>query len=220
MPASGQGYSPTVKSRTYHFVGAVSSGPIRRIFRFRSKGEENLPREGGFVLSANHSSNIDPWPLGIPLYPGRQLRFMAKSEMYRGPLKWILKGAGAFPVRRGMGDEEAIRKAVELAKSGEVVVIFPEGTRRNKGRIKKHFNKKLRARPRSGAARVALLAGVPLVPAAIGGTESLMKLGPLRVAYGKPIDLSDLDGDDIRRSSKVATERLMEAIYELEKTLD
>jgi 1-acyl-sn-glycerol-3-phosphate acyltransferase len=112
-----------------------------------------------------------------------------------------------------MGDEEAIRKAIELAKAGEVVAIFPEGTRRNKG------TKKRVARPRTGAARVALLAGVPLVPAAIGGTERLMKLGPLRVAYGKPIDLSDLDGDDIRRSSKVATERLMEAIHELEKTL-
>ncbi|HEX7255374.1 MAG TPA: lysophospholipid acyltransferase family protein [Gaiellaceae bacterium] len=198
----------------YHLVGAVSAGPIRRIFRFRSKGEENLPREGGFVLSANHSSNLDPWPLGIPLYPDRQLRFMAKSEMYVPPLKWILEPAGAFPVRRGMGDEKAIRKAVELAKAGEVVAIFPEGTRRHKGVVKKH-----KARPRTGAARVALEAGVPLVPAAIGGTERLMRLGPLRVAYGPPIDLSDLDGDDIRRSSKIATERLMEAIHELEKTL-
>ena len=199
----------------YHFVGAVSAGPIRRLFRFRSTGEENLPHEGGFVLSANHQSNLDPWPLGLPLYPDRQLRFMAKSEMYVPPLKWILEPAGAFPVRRGMGDEEAIRKAVELARAGEVVVIFPEGTRRRKsGRKKKHH-----ARPRSGAARVALQAGVPLVPAAIGGTESLLKLGPLRVVYGKPIDLSDLDGDDLRRNSKIATERLMEAIYELEKTL-
>lgn len=199
----------------YHFIGAVSGGPIRRLFRFRSTGEEHLPREGGFVLSANHQSNIDPWPLGLPLYPHRQLRFMAKAEMLTPPLKWILEPAGAFPVRRGMGDEEAIRRAVELAKAGEVVAIFPEGTRRNKGVVKKHV-----ARPRTGAARVALQAGVPLVPAAIGGTESLLRLGPLRVAYGPPIDLSDLDGEDIRRSSKVATERLMEAIYELEKTLD
>lgn len=204
----------------YHFIGAVSAGPIRHVFRFRSKGEENLPREGGFVLSANHSSNLDPWPLGIPLWPDRQLRFMAKSEMYVPPFKWILEPAGAFPVRRGMGDEEAMRKAVELAKAGEVVAIFPEGTRRNKGRLKKRFNKKLRARPRSGAARIALLAGVPLVPAAIGGTESLLKLGPLRVAYGKPIELDDLKDMDIRKASKIATERLMEAIHGLEKTLD
>ena len=203
----------------YHFIGAVTAGPIRRLFRFRSTGEEHLPREGGFVLSANHMSNLDPWPLGIPLYPDRQLRFMAKAEMYKPPLKWILEPAGAFPVRRGMGDEEAMERAIELAKSGEVVAIFPEGTRRNKGRIKKAIKKSLRARPRSGAARVAIAAGVPLVPAAIGGTESLLKLGPLRVAYGPPIELDDLKEMDIRRASKIATERLMEAIHGLEKTL-
>lgn len=198
----------------YHFIGVVTAGPIRRLFRFKSTGEEHLPREGGFVLSANHMSNLDPWPLGIPLYPDRQLRFMAKAEMYKPPLKWILEPAGAFPVRRGMGDEEAMQRAVELARAGEVVAIFPEGTRRNKGVAKKH-----KAKPRSGAARVALAADVPLVPAAIGGTESLMKLGPLRVAYGPPIELDDLRDLDIRRASKIATERLMEAIHTLEKTL-
>lgn len=198
----------------YHFIGAVSGGPIRRLFRFKSKGEENLPREGGYVLSANHMSNIDPWPLGLPLYPDRQLRFMAKSEMYRAPFKWVLEPAGAFPVRRGMGDEEAMQRAVELAKAGEVVAIFPEGTRRNKGVVKRH-----KARPKSGAARVALQAGVPLVPAAIGGTESLMRLGPLRVAYGSPIELDDLKDLELRQAAKIATERLMEAIHALEKTL-
>jgi 1-acyl-sn-glycerol-3-phosphate acyltransferase len=203
----------------YHFVGAVTAGPIRRLFRFKSKGEEHLPREGGYVLSANHMSNFDPWPLGIPLYPERQLRFMAKAEMYKPPLKWILEPAGAFPVRRGLADEEAMERAVELAKAGEVVAIFPEGTRRNKGRIKKALKKGHRARPRSGAARVALIAGVPLVPAAIGGTESLMKLGPLRVAYGAPIELDDLKDMELRPASKIATERLMEAIHGLEKTL-
>jgi 1-acyl-sn-glycerol-3-phosphate acyltransferase len=203
----------------YHFIGAVTAGPIRRLFRFKSTGEENIPPEGGFVLSANHMSNLDPWPLAIPLYPDRQLRFMAKSEMYKPPLKWVLEPAGAFPVRRGMGDEEAMQKAVELARAGEVVAIFPEGTRRKKGRIKKVLSKNLRAKPRSGAARVALQAGVPLVPAAIGGTESLMKLGPLRVAYGPPIDLDDLKELELRQAAKIATGRLMDAIHELEQTL-
>lgn len=203
-----------MKTRTYHVIGVLTTGPVRRLFRFKSKGEEHLPRQGGFVLSANHMSNLDPWPLAIPLYPERQLRFMAKAEMYRRPLKWILEGAGAFPVRRGMGDEDAMRRAVELAQAGEVVAIFPEGTRRNKGVVKRH-----KAKPRSGAARVALLADVPLVPAAIGGTESLLKLGPLRVAYGPPIELDDLKELDIRRGSKIATERLMEAIHSLERTL-
>jgi 1-acyl-sn-glycerol-3-phosphate acyltransferase len=197
----------------YHFIGAATAGPIRRLFRFKSKGEEHLPREGGFVLAANHMSNLDPWPLAIPLLPDRQLRFMAKAELYRPPLKWVLDGAGAFPIRRGIGDEDAMQRAVELARAGEVVAIFPEGTRRNKGR------KKRKPRPRSGAARVALAAGVPLVPAAIGGTESLMKLGPLRVAYGPPVELDDLKDLDIRRASRIGTERLMDAIYSLEKTL-
>jgi 1-acyl-sn-glycerol-3-phosphate acyltransferase len=199
----------------YHLVGVLTAGPIRRLFRFKSKGEEHLPREGGFVLSASHHSNIDPWPLGLPLYPERQLRFMAKSEMYRyPPLRWVLSNAGAFPVRRGMGDEEAMRKAIELAKAGEVVAIFPEGTRRNKGVVKKH-----KARPRTGAARVALQAGVPLVPAAIGGTESLSRLGPLRVAYGPPVELDDLKDMELRHAAKIATQRLMEAIHSLEQTL-
>jgi 1-acyl-sn-glycerol-3-phosphate acyltransferase len=196
-------------------IGLVTAGPVSRLFRFKSKGEEHLPREGGFVLSANHSSNLDPWPLGIPLYPERQLRFMAKSEMYRYPvLRWLLSEAGAFPVRRGMGDEEAIQKAVDLAKAGEVVAIFPEGTRRHKGVVKKH-----KARPHTGAARVAIQAGVPLVPAAIGGTESLTRLGPLRVVYGPPIELGDLAELDLRRASKAGTERLMAAIHSLEQTL-
>jgi 1-acyl-sn-glycerol-3-phosphate acyltransferase len=198
----------------YHLIGVLTAGPVRRLFRFKSTGEEHLPRAGGFVLSANHMSNLDPWPLGIPLYPDRQLRFMAKAEMYRRPLKWIVEAAGAFPVRRGMGDEEALERAIELARAGEVVAIFPEGTRRNKGRRRKH-----RARPRTGAARVALTAGVPLVPAAIGGTENLMKLGPLRVAYGPPIELDDLMDGELRTASKIATERLMAAIHSLEETL-
>jgi 1-acyl-sn-glycerol-3-phosphate acyltransferase len=204
-----------VKSRTYQAIALLTGGPIKRLFRFKSKGEEHLPREGGFVLSASHHSNLDAWPLGLPLYPKRQLRFMAKSEMYRyPPLRWVLTGAGAFPVRRGIGDEEAVKKAVELAKAGEVVAIFPEGTRRNKGVVKRH-----KARPHTGAARVALQAGVPLVPAAIGGTESLSRLGPLRVAYGPPVELDDLKEMELRQASKIATTRLMDAIRSLEQTL-
>jgi 1-acyl-sn-glycerol-3-phosphate acyltransferase len=197
----------------YHVIGALTAGPIGGLFRFKSTGEEHLPRNGGFVLSANHLSNLDPWPLAIPLYPDRQLRFMAKAELYKPPLNWILNGAGAFPIRRGTGDEGALQRAVELAQAGEVVAIFPEGTRRNKGKSKR------KPRPRSGAARVALAADVPLIPAAIAGTESLLRLGPLRVAYGPPVELDDLEDMDIRRASKIATERLMEKIHGLEKTL-
>jgi 1-acyl-sn-glycerol-3-phosphate acyltransferase len=96
-----------------------------------------------------------------------------------------------------------------------VVAIFPEGTRRKKGMVKKR-----QARPHTGAVRVALEAGVPLIPAAIAGTDKITKLGPLRVAYGPPVQLDDLrEGCDMREAAQVGTERLMAAIRELEKTL-
>jgi 1-acyl-sn-glycerol-3-phosphate acyltransferase len=104
---------------------------------------------------------------------------------------------------------------VRLAREGDVVAIFPEGMRRKKGLVKKH-----QARPHTGAARVALEAGVPLIPAAISGTDRITKLGPLRVAYGAPVELDDLrDGRDLREAAQIGTDRLMAAIGELESSL-
>jgi 1-acyl-sn-glycerol-3-phosphate acyltransferase len=197
----------------YLFAGALSWPLVGLPFRLRSRGVENLP-DGGFVLAANHTSNLDPWPLGLPLFPKRQLRFMAKSELFNPLLTPILRGGGAFPVNRGRGDREAIRRAVELVRDGEIVVMFPEGTRRTKG-----LRKKFEARPHSGAARIALEGDVPLVPAAIKGTDRISRLGPLRVAYGKQIPLDDLRGQDVKTASREATERLMSAIDELEESL-
>jgi 1-acyl-sn-glycerol-3-phosphate acyltransferase len=198
----------------YFIVGLLSTPPVRLLYRLRASGKEHLPETGGYVLSANHLSNIDPWPLGLPLWPRRQVRFMAKSELFRPPLWPMLKLAGAFQVRRGYGDEGAIKTAVELARAGEVVAIFPEGTRREKGLLRRR-----RARPHTGAARIALEAGVPLIPAAIAGTDRLTRLAPLRVAYGPPVELEDLRDGDVRKGARVATERLMAAIGELEATL-
>jgi 1-acyl-sn-glycerol-3-phosphate acyltransferase len=197
----------------YLFAGLVSWPAVVGVYRLRARGVEHLP-EGGFVLAANHTSNFDPWPLGIPLWPHRQLRFMAKSELFNPVLTPLLRAAGAFKVRRGAGDIEAVRTAVELVKAGEIVVMFPEGTRRRKGLRKKHV-----ARAHTGAARIALGAGAPLVPAAIKGTDRLSRLGPLRVVFAEPLDLSDLEGLDQKRASEEATERLMARIEELYSTL-
>ena len=197
----------------YLFIGLVSWPFVMGLYRLRARGVEHLP-EGGFVLAANHTSNFDPWPLGIPLLPKRQLRFMAKSELFNPVLGPIIRAGGAFKVRRGEGDIEAVRTAVGLVKEGEIVVMFPEGTRREKGLRKKHV-----ARAHTGAARIALGAKAPLVPAAIKGTDRLSRLGPLRVAFGEPLDLSDLEGLDVKSASEAATERLMDRIDELYATL-
>jgi 1-acyl-sn-glycerol-3-phosphate acyltransferase len=196
----------------YLLAGTISWPVVKVGFRLRATGVEHLP-EGGFVLAANHTSNFDPWPLGLPLFP-RQLHFMAKSELFNPILKPILVGVGAFPVRRGQADLEAVGRAVELVRGGAIVVMFPEGTRRKKGLRKKH-----EARAHTGAARIALAAGSPLVPAAIKGTDRLTRLGPLRVAYGRPVPLGDLRRQEISPAAREATERLMAAIGELEETL-
>jgi 1-acyl-sn-glycerol-3-phosphate acyltransferase len=139
---------------------------------------------------------------------------MAKSELFWFPLGPFIRSAGAFKVRRGEADVEAIATAVELCRVGHLVVMFPEGTRRRKGLRKKH-----EARWHTGAARIALEAGVPLVPAAIAGTDRLARLGPLRVAYGSPVDLDDLRGREPAEAAHEATARLRAAVEGLEAEL-
>ena len=198
----------------YSAVAALSWPLLHLAYRLQARGFENLPQEGGYVLACNHVSSFDPWPLGLPLWPKRQLRFMAKSELYWWPLTIVLEGAGAFPVRRGQRDTQAIETAVELVRAGNVVAMFPEGTRRTKGLVKK-----FEARPRTGAARIALEGGVPLVPAAVAGTDGLTRFTKLRMAYGTPVELDDLRAEDVGKVAHEATDRLMQRIYELEASL-
>ena len=204
---------PPRPSALYLFIGVVSWPVLRFVFRLRWSGRENVP-DGGCVLAANHWSNFDPWPLGIPLFPRRFLRFMAKKELFWPPLGWVIRAGGGFRVDRGAGDHEALQTAVELCRAGHAVVMFPEGTRRSKGVRKRHA-----PRWHSGAARIALEAGVPLVPAAIAGTDRLSRLGPVRVAYGPPIETSDLTAQGLVDASRIATERLRAAIGALERAV-
>ena len=187
----------------YFLVGALSWPIVRWLYRLRAEGVENLPQNGGFVLAANHISNFDPWALGIPLWPRRYLRFMAKSELFWWPLGPLIRAGGAFKVRRGERDIDAINRAVELVREGHIVVMFPHGTRQRKGLVKKY-----QPRAHTGAARIALDANAPLVPAAVAGTDRLLRLGRLRVMYGSPLDLDGLD-------ARAATERLMAEIERL-----
>jgi len=201
-------------SATYNVIAALGWPILYMLFRLRTRGRENLPTAGGYVLACNHVSSFDPWPLGVPLWPKRFLRFMAKSELYWFPLRLVLDGAGAFPVRRGQADIEAIETAVRLAREGNVIAMFPEGTRRRKGLVKR-----FQPRPRTGAARIALEANVPLIPAAVKGTDRLLRLGPLLVRYGAEVELDDLRALEPHVAAQQATERLMARIEELEATL-
>jgi 1-acyl-sn-glycerol-3-phosphate acyltransferase len=194
----------------YNVVAALSWPALVGLYRLDARGLDILPADGGFVLAANHMSSFDPWPLGLPLWPKRQLFFMAKVELFNPVLAPIIRGAGAFPVRRGQSDAEAIDTAVRICRDGGIVAMFPEGTRQRKG-----LRKKFEHRPRTGSARIALAAGAPLVPAAIKGSDRLARLTKLRVAYGEPVPLDDLAAAAPKDAAETATERLMERIYSL-----
>ncbi len=120
---------------------------------------------------------------------------------------------GAFPVQRGRRDATAFETAVGLVRAGGIVVVFPEGTRRQKG------GRKRPPEVGTGAARIAFRGGVPLVPAAISGTDNLLGLSPIRVVFGHPVDVEDLRHQGIHERARIATERLVETIERLRTTL-
>ena len=156
------------------------------IARLRTEGVANVPRTGPVILAVNHIHWTDI-PL-VALHVPRITHYMAKIELFGKPvLGGYIRKMGAFPVRRGEGDREAIRTAERLLAEGEMVAIFPEGHRSDYGPL-------IPAHP--GAGYIALRAGVPIVPVAISGTRQIFKgfhYGPFRpkvtIRYGKPFTL-------------------------------
>ena len=195
------------------FYGLIKNGakPIfYGIFRLSVRGAENVPATGGFVISSQHRSNWDPFLIGLPIE--RHLRYMAKAEMYRfAPMAWIVRSGGAFKVERGKSDTAATEMAIELAQEGWGIAIYPEGTRNKRG--------KEPPRPRSGAARVAIAAGVPMIPVAINGVKAFRLVPPriprFEVIIGEALPMDGLDGMDVHEAGRVVTERWIARVEEL-----
>ena len=161
----------------YSFAKTIVKSLLVPLYRIETIGTENIPKEGGVLICANHTHNLDPPVVGITM--NRPVVFMAKEELFRIPiLKGILKKLHAFPVRRGKVDREAIRKGLSVLKEGKVLGLFPEGTRNKSGEIGKAL---------SGAGFFALRTDAYVIPCAIIGTYKPLK--KLKVVYGKPIDL-------------------------------
>lgn len=197
--------SPHERPKALYRLLAVAGRPIaQHAFGLTAAGVEHVPPTGGFILCANHLSSYDPWALALPLYP-RQLRFMAKQELFQPPFRSVLRAIGLFPVVRGANGAEAIATAAQHAAAGRPVLVFPEGARRRLIRTGE--------RPKTGAARAALVAGVPLIPAAVAGTDGT---GRWSVLYGPAITVADLAELPPREAARRATRRLWEAVTALE----
>ncbi len=151
-------------------------------FRMGRIGREHIPKHGPVIIAANHRSFLDPFVIGT--MTRRPMYYVCKQEAFARPwLAWLLSALGAFPVDRGAGDLDTIRTAKEILARGEIVLIFPEGTRIRPGTLGK---------PRRGVGRLALETGAPVVPVAVIGTESVRngwRIRPhkVRARAGRPL---------------------------------
>lgn len=174
---------------------------LRPLYRIKIIGKENFPKEGGVLLCTNHIDNLDPPVVGL-VCP-RPVHFMAKEELFKAPiLKSVLPRVHAYPVKRGMSDRQALRNTLSLLKSGNVVGLFPEGTRSKTGELQKGL---------AGAGFFALRGNALVMPCAIIGPYKPFKR--LKVVYGKPIDMTEYREN--KTSPEDATALIMEEIRKL-----
>jgi 1-acyl-sn-glycerol-3-phosphate acyltransferase len=186
---------------TYPFVRALISLPTLLIYRVRAIGVKNVPRQGPLLLAPNHFSQMDHFFVG--LYLRRQVRFMAKSQMFGPPvLTYIYKHGGVFPVRRGQHDEESFKTAFTILEQDGMLLVYAEGGRSRSGELGK-------AKP--GIGRIALESGVPVVPVAIQGSEKVRRWKRFRfpkvtVQFGEPLSFPTEEAASRERQLEVAEE--------------
>ena len=191
--------------RGFLIAGTVVKPLMRVWFRIRVEGGDNVPDQGPVILASNHRSNMDPVLLASALK--RPVAFMAKAELFVGPLGWIMRWIGQFPVRRGGIDREALRRTDAVLARGSMLGLFPEGTRGDGTFAAVH----------PGLAYIVVRQRCPVLPVAIFGTERVRRrfgwlpfASPVRIVVGPAIDLPQSTSDRAgrRAASEVLRQRL------------
>ncbi len=179
-------------------------GLLRIVYRVKITGKENVLKEGGCIIAANHIHALDP--AVILLTNKRAVKYMAKEELFKNPiLRWLAKTFGIFPVKRDGKDLEAIKTSLRILKRKEILGIFPEGTRNGLRKGKKVKN---------GAVLIAMKAGVPIIPAGISG--SYKPFCKIKLNYGKPIYYDKYkEEEQTKELADKLTKELMDEIVRL-----
>jgi 1-acyl-sn-glycerol-3-phosphate acyltransferase len=180
---------------------------------FRVEGAGNVPRSGGLIVCGNHFATLDP-PMVPAFLPRADSWSMAKSEYFRKRrMRWLFTAYQAFPVVRHTADRAALRKSFDLLKAGQVLIIYPEGTRVEAGVL---------SAPEPGAGFIAQKSGCPVLPVAVTGTRECMPKGtiwprrvPVLIRFGKPFRVAQRRPDGERVSHEGASDAIMLAIAEL-----
>jgi 1-acyl-sn-glycerol-3-phosphate acyltransferase len=188
-------YKRREHTAAYKLTRMIARIATTLLFDLKVYGTRHLPRTGGLLLVSNHQSNLDPVLLGVQL--PRALSYMAKSELFKvHPLfTWMIRSLGAFPVRQRTGDVGAVKEAIARLQEGDVLNVYPEGSRTETGEI---------GPMEKGIGLVIRRAKVPVVPVAIDGSYEAWRKGrrmfrrwPIRLQYGPPMDLAHLKGEEI-----------------------
>jgi len=153
----------------------------KAVFGFKVAGADRIPKSGAVIIASNHVSYADPPVVGSAV--PREVYFLAKEELFANRVfGWLIRRYNAIALRRAVGDLGAVRKAVDLLRQGRAVLMFPEGTRSLSGKLLK---------PKPGVGLIACLAGVPVVPAYVAGTNKLgrvfLRKARLRVSFAEPV---------------------------------
>jgi 1-acyl-sn-glycerol-3-phosphate acyltransferase len=196
----------------YRIVRFIVAGGSSAAYRARFEGRENLPVHGGYILASSHRSMMDI-PLAAWLSP-RPLRFMGKASLFKVPvLGWLFKVLGGFEVQRDGSDRKALRESIAMLQGGDVLLVYPEGTRQYGPKIEPL---------QPGAAYLALRAGVPIVPVGMAGTEEIVRghgshiprFGRVAIVAGAPIVPAARSGSGVvpRADVDALTAELHEAL--------
>jgi 1-acyl-sn-glycerol-3-phosphate acyltransferase len=185
----------------YFFGRGLVKVVLKPFYRFEIIGKENIPQSGAVLVCSNHIDNLDPPVVGMT-FP-RPVHFMAKEELFKLPVFGaILKNVRAFPVKRGMSDREALRKGINILKEGNVLGLFPEGTRSKDGKLGKGL---------AGAGFFALRTKADVIPCAIIGPYKLF--GKVKIVYGQPVKMEALREE--KASAEYVTDQIMDSIQQL-----
>lgn len=192
----------------YRTVRTLGWPLTKLIFWFKSHRRENIPEKGGFILCCNHTSYLDI--AFLVLTCKRPIYFMAKEELFANPfMGWFYRHMGGFPIKRGGGDTAAMEKAEEIVRRGDILGIFPEGTR-----TKDPEGRPMRAK--SGVAVIAAATGADVLPAAINYHGKVKPFRRIDVTYGDMIPNADLHIEgNARADLKRATNTIMGAVTAL-----
>jgi 1-acyl-sn-glycerol-3-phosphate acyltransferase len=203
---------------TYRIMRALFKVFFRVLGSWEVRGHENVPREGAVLLAPNHLSFLDPPLIGCALRrPGW---FMAKAELFRIPgFAWLIRGMHAYPVKRDRVDRAALKRTLEYLKQGEIVCVFPEGTRSATGEL---------GPIEIGIGMLALKSGAPIVPVGIRGTDQMLPRdarrlhrAKIRVQFGRPLQVSPApDGRAEREACQEVADRLRDALQRILAEMD